>query len=477
MLAPWGFRDYDARWRTPEEIDARGMRAVGLGFGTQLRLRGIGDVVVGHDFRAYSPEMAGALAEGLATAGARVREIGMALTPLAYFARMRLGAGAVAMVTASHNPNGWTGVKMGFAHPFTHGAAEMAELAGIVLEGRASPAPGGWREPAGGLAEAWLGELAAGRRLARPLRVVVATGNGTAGAFAPRLIAALGAEVVPLHTALDAAFPHYNPNPEALEMLADMGAAVRASGADLALGFDGDGDRLGACDEAGAEVLSDKLGLILARGLAAAHPGAGLLLDVKSTGLFAADPVLAAAGMKVEYGRTGHSHMKRRMAETGALAGFEKSGHIYLAPPLGHGYDCALTAAVLLLRQIDGTGQGLGALVRALPVAFTSPTMSPACPEVEKRAILARIVGRIEALAAAGGRVGGRRIARIDRTDGARVTLEGGAWALVRASSNTPNLVVVCESLENAEHLRAVFADIDALVRTEPAVGPYDQSL
>lgn len=479
MIAPTGFREYDVRWTYPGEINLPGVTALGLGLGTQMRARGIAPVIaVGNDYRDYSLPIKQALILGLVQAGIQVRDIGPALSPMAYFAQFHLDVPAVAMVTASHNPNGWTGVKMGFERPLTHGPEEMAELRDIVLQGRGQPHPGGGWSFAHGVMEAYLDDLAGDFRLSRPLKVVCATGNGTASAFAPRLLERIGAEVVPLHCALDYGFPHYNPNPEALEMLHDMAAAVRASGADLALGFDGDGDRCGVVDDEGEEVFADKVGVILARDLAARHPGAVFVADVKSTGLFASDPVLKALGATTDYWKTGHSHMKRRVRDLGALAGFEKSGHYFLAPPIGRGYDCGMRVAVELCRLMDrNPGKSFSDLRRALPVTHASPTMSPHCPDTAKYDVLARIVARLQALWAAGGALGGQRITGIVTVNGARVMLENGGWGLVRASSNTPNLVVVCESPASAAELRAIFADLDAVIRTEPLVGAYDQSL
>ncbi len=478
-IAASGFREYDARWRFPEDIDAAGMTALGLGLGTQMRARGFGpQIVVGHDLRSYSAEVHGALIAGLVAAGARVRDIGLALTPTAYFAQFHLGGLPVAMVTASHNPNGWTGVKMGLEPPLTHGPEEMAELRDIVLGGKGVARDGGGVEPVAGMREAYLDDLADGFVLSRPLRVVCATGNGTAGAFAPELLARLGAEVIPRHTRLDASFPHYNPNPEALEMLHDMAAAVRESGADLGIGFDGDGDRCGVVDGQGSEIFSDKLGVILARDLARLHQGASFVADVKSTGLFASDPELARLGARTDYWKTGHSHMKRRVAELGALAGFEKSGHFFFGPPVGRGYDCGLRVAVEVCKLLDrNTGRSLADLAASLPRTWSSPTLSPACPDAEKYGVVSRLTARLEAMAAASGTLAGQRIARVLTVNGARVMLENGAWGLVRASSNTPNLVVVCESPTSEAELSAVFADLDGIIREEPSVGAYDQHL
>ena len=478
MIAPGGFREYDARWRYPAEINLAGIEALGLGLATQMFEAGAGpDVVVGCDYREYSAAVKTALILGLVRGGATVRDIGPAVTPLAYFARAHLGVGPVAMVTASHNPNGWTGVKMGLRAPLTHGPEAMARLREIVLSGAGMERPGGRVLRAHGVGALWLDELAARGPLKRRLRVVCATGNGAAGAFAPELLARLGAEVVPLHVTPDYTFPAYNPNPEALEMLRDMGRAVREAGADLALGFDGDGDRCGVVDETGHEIFADKIGVLLARDWAKTHPGACFVVDVKSTGLFASDPELLAAGAVTEYWKTGHSHMKARVAETGALAGFEKSGHYFLAPPLGRGYDCGLTAAAEILLMLDRhEGMSLSALAATLPRTWATPTLSPNCADGEKYAVLARIVDDLEAMAAAGGALGGKRIEGIVTVNGARVLLEGGDWALVRASSNTPNLVIVCESAESEARLRAIFADLDAVIRRQSEVGDYDQT-
>ena len=479
MIAPTGFREYDARWKFPGEINLAGITALGLGLGTQMHRRGIEPVIaVGNDYRDYSQGVKNALILGLIQAGIQVRDIGPALSPMAYFAQFYLDTPAVAMVTASHNPNGWTGVKMGFERPLTHGPDEMAELRDIVLEGRGEARPGGGYEFVDGVREAYLDDLVGDFRMSRPLKVVCATGNGTASAFAPELFRRMGVEVVELHCDLDYTFPNYNPNPEDMQMLHDMANAVRASGADLAMGFDGDGDRCGVVDDEGEEIFADKMGVIMARDFARLYPGAKFVADVKSTGLFASDPELRALGATTDYWKTGHSHMKRRVKEIGALAGFEKSGHYFLAEPIGRGYDCGLRVAVEICKMLDRhPDQTMSDMRRALPRTWASPTMSPYCPDTSKYQVLARLVERLEKLAADGGTLGGQRIAEVITVNGARVMLENGGWGLVRASSNTPNLVVVCESPESEAELRAIFTDLDAIIRTEPEVGDYDQTM
>jgi phosphomannomutase/phosphoglucomutase len=479
MIVPTGFREYDARWKYPDDINLPGITALGLGLGTQIHENGIEPVIaVGNDYRSYSLTIKNALMLGLMQAGIHVRDIGPALSPMAYFSQFHLDAPAVAMVTASHNPNGWTGVKMGFERPLTHGPDEMGRLRDIVLNGEGITREGGKYEFVEGVKEAYIDDLVGDFKMTRKLRVVCATGNGTASAFAPEVLERIGVEVIPSHNGLDYTFPHYNPNPEAMEMLHDMAASVRSSGADLALGFDGDGDRCGVVDNEGEEIFADKVGVIMARDLSKIYPNSTFVADVKSTGLFASDPELLKNGAKADYWKTGHSYMKRRVKELGALAGFEKSGHYFLAEPIGRGYDCGMRVAVEMCKLLDrNPDMSVADLRRALPVTYATPTMSPFCPDLEKYAVLERLVQRLVEMHEKGGKIAGRSIAQVVTVNGARVILDNGGWGLVRASSNTPNLVVVCESPTSDAEMRAIFADIDAVVRTEPSVGEYDQTI
>ncbi len=475
MIKPTGFREYDARWRFPDEINLPGITALGLGLGTQMHKRGIEPVIaVGNDYRDYSLSVKNALILGLMQAGIHVKDIGPCLSPMAYFSQFHLDAPAVAMVTASHNPNGWTGVKMGFERPVTHGPDEMSELRDIVLGGEGIARDGGKLERVDGVMEAYIKDLVGDYKMSRPLKVVCAAGNGTAAAFGPAVLEAMGVEVIRSHCELDYTFPHYNPNPEAMEMLHDMADTVRATGADLALGFDGDGDRCGVVDNTGDEIFADKVGVILARDWAKSYPGATFVADVKSTGLFASDPELIKHGIKADYWKTGHSHMKRRVRDTGALAGFEKSGHYFLAGDIGRGYDCGMRVAVEICKLMDrNPDASMSDLKDALPKTYATPTMSPYASDTEKYGILERVVAKLTGLET----LAGRPVKEVVTVNGARVILDNGAWGLVRASSNTPNLVVVCESPESEAEMRAIFEDLDAVIRTEPGVGEYDQKI
>ena len=296
LVKPTGFREYDARWLFGQEINLMGVQALGLGLGTLLGELGVArDIVVGHDFRSYSASIKYALTAGLMAAGCRVRDIGLCITPMAYYAQFALDAPAVAMVTASHNDNGWTGVKMGAARPVTFGPEEMGRLKEIVIGGAGVYAGGGLYEFVADFPARYVASLTERPRYARKMMVIAACGNGTAGAFAPDLLARLGVEVVPLDCDLDFNFPRYNPNPEDLHMLHAMADAVKAEGADVALGFDGDGDRCGVVDNEGAEIFADKIGVMLARDLSKIHPAADVRGRCEIDGPVPFRPRVAAA--------------------------------------------------------------------------------------------------------------------------------------------------------------------------------------
>ena len=480
LVKPTGFREYDARWLFGPDINLLGVQALGLGLGTYIQSLGRPRIVVGHDFRSYSLSIKQALSLGLIAAGCEVLDIGLALSPMAYFAQFDLEAPCVAMVTASHNENGWTGVKMGAEPPLTFGPDEMGALKAIVLGGAFVERPGGRLIPVDGVMERYIADVARRADLTRPLKVVAACGNGTAGAFAPDALRRMGvAEVIEMDCDLDWTFPKYNPNPEDHVMLKAMAETVRATGADLALGFDGDGDRCGVVDDEGEEIFADKIGLMLARDLAPLNPGSTFIVDVKSTGLYATDPILAAHGCKTVYWKTGHSYIKRKTAELGALAGFEKSGHFFLSGALGRGYDCGLTAAAAILSMLDrNPGRRMSDLKRALPMAWTSLTMSPHCADETKYGVVDAIVAEYQALAAAGGAILGRQITEVITVNGVRVALEDGSWVLVRASSNKPEIVVVVESARSDADMRDLFRnEVKPRLARHPQVGAYNQEI
>ena len=479
MVKETGFREYDARWLFGEEINLMGVQALGLGLGSLLREMGVKpELATGHDYRSYSASIKYALVTGLMAAGVKVHDIGLALSPMAYFAQFELDVPAVAMVTASHNDNGWTGVKMGAQRPVTFGPDEMGRLRDIVLGGKFHYADGGSYRFVENFPDRYIADLTNRPKIKRKLKVVAACGNGTAGAFAPRMLEALGVEVVPLDTKLDYTFPRYNPNPEDMEMLHAMAAAVKESGADVGLGFDGDGDRCGVVDNNGHEIFADKIGVMLARDLSKLHPGATFVVDVKSTGLFATDPALIANGVKADYWKTGHSYIKRRVTDLKALAGFEKSGHFFFNAPIGRGYDDGLLTAIHVLEMLDrNPGKSMADLYAALPKTWGSPTMSPHCADEVKYGIVDQIIAKFQAMQARGDKVIGQKIRDLVTVNGVRVTVEDGTWGLVRASSNKPELVVVVESPAAEARMREMFKAVDAVIREHKEVGAYNQTI
>jgi phosphomannomutase/phosphoglucomutase len=382
------------------------------------------------------------------------------------------------MVTASHNDNGWTGVKMGAARPLTFGPDEMSRLKAIVLEGRFNPRGGGAYAFVENFPARYIADLTQRPKLKRRLMVVCACGNGTAGAFAPQVLAAVGCEVVPLDCELDHTFPKYNPNTEDLKMLHAMRDEVLRVKADVALGFDGDGDRCGVVDNEGEEIFADKVGVMLARDISAQHKGATFVADVKSTGLFMTDPVLRDNGAKADYWKTGHSYMKRRVNEIGAMAGFEKSGHFFFNPPLGRGYDDGLVFALAVCDMLDrNPKKSMADLKNALPKTWSSPTMSPHCADEVKYRVVDDVVQHFQQAKAKAEKVAGEPIRDLVTVNGVRVTVADGTWGLVRASSNKPELVVVVESPVSEARMREMFKAIDGVLRTHREVGAYNQTI
>jgi len=479
MVKPTGFREYDARWLFGQEINLMGVQALGMGLGALIAELGAPqEVVTGHDFRGYSASIKYALMSGLQAAGCKVHDIGLCMTPMAYFAQFELEVPCVAMVTASHNDNGWTGVKMGANRPLTFGPDEMNRLKEIVLNAEFNNKPGGSYQFHENFPARYIADLTRRPKLRRKLKVVVACGNGTAGAFAPQVMEAIGCEVVPLDTELDHTFPKYNPNPEDMEMLHAIRDAVLAHQADIGLGFDGDGDRCGVVDNTGEEIFADKVGVMLARDMSAITPHAQFVVDVKSTGLFATDPVLQRQGATTTYWKTGHSYMKRRTHELKALAGFEKSGHFFFNAPLGRGYDDGLISAIAICEMLDrAPGQSMADLKHALPKTWSSPTMSPYCADEAKYGVVAQVIRHFETLQQQGATVAAQPIRDLVTVNGVRVTVEDGSWGLVRASSNKPELVVVVESPVSEQRMRDLFEAMDSVLRGHPEVGAYNQTI
>ena len=477
-IDPFGFREYDARWIYPENINQEGIKIIGLGLGSQIisKTNKSPRVIVGHDYRSYSEEVKKKLIEGLINAGCQVEDVGLALSPMVYFAQFNLNADAVAMITASHNENGWTGIKMGIKKGLTHSENEMKELKDIVFKKKFIYGNGSYKKIEN-FKDIYISNLTK-NKIKNKIKTVVACGNGTAGVFAPKALKDIGCNVIEVDCNLDYNFPKYNPNPEDLKMLRALGNAVKKNKADIGFAFDGDGDRLGVVDEKGHEIFSDKIGLLLARNLSSNNKNSKFIVDVKSTGLFKNDDVLKKNSCETIYWKTGHSYIKRKVNKEKALAGFEKSGHFFFNKPLGLGYDDAIMSAIQVCKLLDqNLPKKISNLLNELPTTYQSPTMAPHCDDSEKYKVIDIITNKFKELFKKKIKIAGKVIIEILTVNGIRFTLEDGSWGLVRASSNKPSLVVVIESVESVNDTKVIFTFINKLLKTTGKIGQYDQKI
>ena len=478
-IDPFGFREYDARWLYPDDINLEGVTNLGKGLGTQVishTNRKNPRIIVGHDYRSYSEEIKTALKKGLISTGCYVEDIGLSLSPMVYFAQFNLESDAVAMVTASHNENGWTGVKMGIKKGLTHAPEEMKELKEITLNNKFIEGIGSEKEVSN-FQSIYKDDLINRNKINKKIKAVVACGNGTAGIFAPDMLRGIGCEVIELDCNLDYTFPKYNPNPEDLEMLHAISKSVLENNADIGFGFDGDGDRVGVIDDKGNEIFSDKIGLLIARNLSSTHKNSKFVVDVKSTGLYSTDEILKSNGCETIYWKTGHSHIKRKVNQEQALAGFEKSGHFFFNQPLGYGYDDGINSAIQVCHLLDNNNKKMSEIINELPNTYQSPTMAPFCKDDEKYKVVDNLIKQIENLKKKNIKIDNQEIENILTVNGIRFTFNDGSWGLIRASSNKPSLVVVTESPTSDERKKKIFDFIDDLLQKTGKIGEYDQKI
>ncbi len=478
-IDPYGFREYDARWVYEKDIDDDGIVQLGKGLGTQIinhTKKNNPRIIVGQDYRSYSEHIKEKLKEGLVSTGCKIEDIGLSLSPMVYFAQFNLNSDAIAMVTASHNENGWTGVKMGIKKGLTHAPEEMKELKNITLNQNFINGEGNMKK-IDGFQAIYKNDLITKNSLNKKIKAVVACGNGTAGIFAPEILRGIGCEVIELDCNLDWTFPKYNPNPEDLEMLHAISSAVKENNADIGFGFDGDGDRVGVIDDKGNEIFSDKIGLLIARNLSKIHKNSKFVVDVKSTGLYSNDRILNENKCETIYWKTGHSHIKRKVNTDDALAGFEKSGHFFFNKPLGYGYDDGINSAIQVCKLLDKNNKKMSEILAELPTTYQSPTMAPYCKDSEKYDVVENLVKEITNIKENKTKVDNQEIREILTVNGVRFSFDDGSWGLIRASSNKPSLVVVTESPTSEDRKKKIFDFIDNLLQQTGKVGDYDQKI
>ena len=435
-IAPEIFRAYDIRGVAGETLDAAAATAVGRAFAAEARASGQRRTVVGGDGRRSTPLLREALIDGLTQGGLDVLDVGTVPTPLAYYAAHRLETGTGVMITGSHNPPEYNGLKM---------VIGGATLAGERIDGlRRRIVAGDLSDGAGSvsgvdIAEAYASEVAADVRLARPLRAVVDCGNGVAGLVAPQLLATLGCEVVPLYADVDGSFPNHHPDPAEAANLADLVAVVYKEEADVGIAFDGDGDRLGVVTDQGEIIWPDRAMMLFADHILRQRPGATIVFDVKCSRHLPA--LIRARGGKPVMWKTGHSHIKAKLRASGALFGGEFSGHLCFADRW-YGFDDAIYSAARLLEILAAESVPAHAVFARYPAAVATPEIKIATTEQAKFDIVA-------ALAAQDFGNG-----RVDTIDGVRVDYADG-WGLARASNTSPVLSLRFEA-DDATALRRI---------------------
>ncbi len=448
------FRAYDIRGVVGEGLDADVVRRIGQAIGSEAAERGLGQVVAARDGRLSSPDLFEALVEGLTASGREVIDIGLAPTPVLYFASDFLGAGAGVMLTGSHNGPRYNGLKIVLDGQALAEEAITA-LARRLKSGDLVEGEGSVRSLA--VVPDYIDQVAQDVTLHRPMRVVVDAGNGVAGGVAPELLRALGCEVEELFCEVDGHFPNHHPDPSVPENLEALVRYVRLQQADLGLAFDGDADRLGVVDSAGNIIWPDRQLMLFARDVLLHHPGADVVFDVKCS-RHLAEVITECAGVPVMW-RTGHSLIKRKLRELGAPLGGEMSGHICFADRW-YGFDDALYAAARLLEILSQEGQPTAEVFGQLPDDVTTPELRVPMAEGDAALLMDRLLAEADF-----------DDGRVTTVDGLRVDLPDG-FGLVRASNTEPCLVLRFEATDQAalERLQQRFASLIHGVRPDLAL-------
>ncbi len=442
------FKAYDIRGVVPSTINEDVAEALGHAFGARALAQGEQSVAVGRDGRLSGPALAAALMRGLAASGIDVIDVGMVTTPMLYFAANRLANSGI-QVTGSHNPKDYNGFKMVLAGKAIYGD-EIQVLKAAMLADDAKPdvKPGGISQV--NVESTYRERIVSGIKLERPMKLVIDSGNGIAGASAPGIFRALGCEVTELFSEVDGNFPNHHPDPSKPENLRDLIAALKAGDAELGLAFDGDGDRLGIVTKDGQNIYPDRQMMLFARDVLSRVPGGTILFDVKCSQRLA--PEIEAAGGKPLMYKTGHSLIKAKMKEVDSPLGGEMSGHIFFKERW-YGFDDGTYAGARLLEILSRVPDA-GIALNALPTSFSTPELNVACKEGEPHTVVEQLI-KTAAFDAP---------AKISTIDGVRVDWPDG-FGLIRASNTTPVLVLRFEGHTEAA-LHRIEADMLALLRS-----------
>jgi phosphomannomutase len=453
------FKAYDIRGVVPSTIDEPVAEALGLAFGTEARRLGEQTVAVGRDGRLSGPALSAALIRGLVAAGVEVIDIGLATTPMLYFAAATLCRSGI-QVTGSHNPKDYNGFKMVLAGRAIYG--DDIQALRRTMESESHQRAEGGRMRTVDVADTYRDRIVGDVTLARPMKIVMDCGNGVAGASAPALFRALGCEVIELFSEVDGNFPNHHPDPSKPENLQDLIRTLRETGAELGLAFDGDGDRLGIVTRDGQNIYPDRQMILFAQDVLARVPGGNILFDVKCSQRLA--PAIEAAGGVAHMYKTGHSLIKARMKELDSPLGGEMSGHIFFKERW-YGFDDGSYAGARLL-EILSRSPDANAVLNALPTSHSTPELNVACAEGEPHAVVNQLVSlaaKHPALAAP---------AKASTIDGVRVDWPDG-FGLIRASNTTPVLVLRFEghTQEALHRIEAVMLALLLQAKPDAVVG------
>lgn len=424
------FREYDIRGReSEEELNDSSIYHIARGFGRILRDKGILEAVVGHDARSTSESFHAQVIKALTESGVNVVDIGTVTTPMSYWAQYHFNVKGLVMVTASHNPVGWNGVKLGVNLSKTLLAPEIQSLYSIIEKEDYVSGAGTVRKE--DIKEKYISDLLTRAKITKKFKVLINTGNGTAGLFAPELIKRTGCEVVEHFTNVDPTYPNYTANPDGTVMMEDTGKQVVANSCDFGFAFDGDGDRLGVVDEKGATIWPDRYIILLSRLVLSKHPGAKIVFDVKVSEALPED-IAAHGGVPIMW-KTGHSYIKAKLAEEKAAMAGEMSGHIFFVDDF-YGFDDGLFAALKMLEYLSTQDKPMSEIVASTPYYISTPTIQVKTTDEEKYKIVEELTAEFK-----------KTNYKVIDINGARVYTDEG-WGLVRASSNTPTLVLRFES-------------------------------
>ena len=444
------FRAYDIRGIVGATLTAQVVRAIGQALGTLALEAGGTTIAIGRDGRLSGPELSAALAEGIAASGANVIDIGMVPTPVTYFAAYHLGCGSAVMLTGSHNPPDYNGIKMVIAGTTLAGEA-IQELRRRIESGRV--AKGAGRIEHREIADAYLERVVGDVKLARPMKIAIDCGNGVTGDIAPRLFRQLGCEVTALYSEIDGRFPNHHPDPSQPKNLADLVALLADSDAELGLAFDGDGDRLGVVTKDGKIIYPDRQLMLYAKDVLARNPGATIIYDVKCTRLL--EPWIESHGGVPLIWKTGHSFVKAKLKETGAPLAGEMSGHTFFKERW-YGFDDALYVGARLL-EIVSRERDPSALLNALPDCPSTPELNWKLAEGEPHALIEKLQASAPF----------RNAERILAIDGVRAEYADG-FGLARASNTTPVIVLRFEA-DTAQALERIQGEFrSALQQLKP---------